>query len=276
MAILKDKQRQFSILTDIKDGNFGDAWEHTRKSRGMAALKLAISPLWAIGKSNKRMNDLFELGTRVGEFKNAKMGFEGTLDRIARGIMNTNLKEAELQKKAQSDVYAAHVAKDITLNFSQHGKLGKELNRYIPFFNASLQGIYKLCNTLETMATGTTISGGKNRRLQQELLFKAALITAVAVGVAAAGDGDEDYEEAPDYEKENFWILPNGLRFPKDQVLGKIIGNTVEKSYAQWKKGKAEPSTILKSILENFKPDRFMFAIFDLAIGGFGNYDTFK
>lgn len=148
MAILKDKQRQFSILTDIKDGNFGDAWEHARKSRGMAALKLAISPLWAIGKSNKRMNDLFELGTRVGEFKNAKMGFEGTLDRMARGIMNTNLKEAEFQKKAQSDVYAAHVAKDITLNFSQHGKLGKELNRYIPFFNASLQGIYKLCNTL--------------------------------------------------------------------------------------------------------------------------------
>jgi hypothetical protein len=81
------------------------------------------------------MNDLFELGTRVGEFKNARMGFNGTLDRIAKGVMNTDVNSVT---GTQSEIIAAGAAKEITLNFSQHGILGKALNRYIPFFNASL------------------------------------------------------------------------------------------------------------------------------------------
>ncbi len=270
MAIMRDTQKAWIDMKNIKSGDFGKAWENTRNGRLFSLMKLAVSPVWAIGKSNKRINDYLEIGTRIGEFKNAKMGYSGLLDRLAKVGVDTNLANAVM-----NDIYAAGVSKDITLNFGQHGVLGKALNRYIPFFNASLQGIYKLLNTWDLMLTGTTMSGKKNRSLQAELIFKTALISAFAIGIAAAGEGDEDYEEAPDYEKENFWIFPNGIRIPKDQVLGKMIGNSVEKSYSQWKKGKAEPLDILKNIAESFAPDKAMPAIFDMAIGSLGNYDTF-
>ena len=45
---------------------------------------------------------------------------------------------ADINMATMNDIYAAGVSKDITLNFGQHGVLGKALNRYIPFFNASL------------------------------------------------------------------------------------------------------------------------------------------
>ena len=247
--------------------------KNSKATRAVALLQLMGSMPYAVIKSNKRINDYLEMGTRVGEFKNAKMGYNGTLDRLSRGgILDWN---ADINKARQDDILAAGAAKEITLNFEQYGIIGKQLNRYIPFFNATLQGIYKMCNALELMATGTTLSGQKNRTLQGELLFKAALITAIGVGVAAAGEGDDDYEEANQYEKENFWILPNGLRFPKDQVLGKLFGNVAEKSYTQWRKGKFEPSDILRSIKENFTPDKFIPALAEIALGGMYNYDTF-
>lgn len=247
--------------------------KNSKATRALALLQLVGSMPYAIVKSNKRINDYLEMGTRVAEFKNAKMGYEGTLDRLSQGgIFDW---DATLSNAKQSDIIAAGAAKEITLNFGQHGIIGKQLNRYIPFFNATLQGIYKLCNSLQLLFTGTTLSGEKNRKLQSELLFKAALTVAMGIGVAAAGEGDDDYEEANQYEKENFWILPNGLRFPKDQVLGKLFGNAAEKSYTQWRKGKFEPSDILKSIIENFTPDKFMPAMADIVLGGYFNYDTF-
>ena len=247
--------------------------KNSKATRALALLQLVGSMPYAIVKSNKRINDYLEMGTRVAEFKNAKMGYEGTLDRLSQGgIFDW---DATLSNAKQSDIIAAGAAKEITLNFGQHGIIGKQLNRYIPFFNATLQGIYKLCNSLQLLFTGTTLSGEKNRKLQSELLFKAALTVAMGIGVAAAGEGDDDYEEANQYEKENFWILPNGLRFPKDQVLGKLFGNVAEKSYTQWRKGKFEPSDILKSIIENFTPDKFMPAMADIVLGGYFNYDSF-
>lgn len=273
---IDDKVSLWKNFQEIRRANW-NTFTNKKKSksqRAVALLTLMGSIPYAFMKSNKRINEYLEFGTRIGEFKNAKMGYNGTLDRLSKGGIldwDADIKNA----KGMSDVLAAGKSKEITLNFQQHGIVGKQLNRYIPFFNATLQGIYKLCNALELMATGRTLSGEKNRTLQGEILFKAALVTAIGIGVAAAGEGDDDYEQANQYEKENFWILPNGLRFPKDQVLGKLFGNVAEKSYTQWRKGKFEPSDILRSILENFTPDKFMPALAEIALGGIYNYDTF-
>ena len=269
---LKDTKRAWVDITNIKQGKYQDAYDNTVNGKIPALLKFVASPLWGIGKSNARFNELLELGTRVGEFKNAKMGYEGTIGRFTGKTAGF---ETNINKAKQSDIYAAYASKEITLNFAQHGELGKRLNKYIPFFNATLQGIYKLLNTFGTMATGETLSGEKNRNIQKELMFKCALITAMAIGVAAAGAGDEDYEEAPDYEKSNFCMLPNGLRIAKDQIFGRVIGTSVEKAYAQWKRGKAEPSEILKNIIDEFTPNLIP-ALADVFVGGIANYDTFR
>ena len=218
------------------------------------------------------MNDYLETGTRIGEYRNARMGYNGLYGRLFEGKGNTIFtNDADLKKASTGSVTAAYKAKDITLNFGQHGVLGKELNRYIPFFNASLQGIYKLGNTIDTMIRGD------NTRIKQELWFKCILMGAMGMAAALAGSGDDDYDEAPDYEHDNFWILPNGIRIPKDQLFGRLVGGTVEKATAQYlKTGDVNKIKLIKDVLGNFTIDKCVPAIVDLAWGVVGNYDSFR
>jgi hypothetical protein len=118
--------------------------------KAFAGGKIILSPFVGIYKTNKKLNDMFEQGTRIAEYRNARMGYTGFFDRMSKGgFFNTQLKDAKVNK-----IEAAYAAKDITLNFEQHGEWGKRINRYIPFFNASMQGIYKMCNALELATTG--------------------------------------------------------------------------------------------------------------------------
>lgn len=268
---LADKLNPFENMFDIYRQQWGilKAKESTKGQKLKALAKLTTSPAWATLKSLKSFNDYLEIGTRIGEYKNARMGYEGTLDRLGDKRAVT-LEEAN--KTGRKAGYAAFKAKEITLNFGQHGTAGKVLNRYIPFFNATLQGIYKTGNMLGAMCD-------KNHPRRAELIFKSAVIACIALGIAAAGHGDPDYDEAPQYERENFWILPNGIRIPKDQVLGKMIGNSVEYAYKQILDGEDSlPEAtvkILGNIAEQFTPDSFMPAIMDFSIGWFGDYDMF-
>lgn len=268
---LADKLNPFENMFDIYRQQWGilKAKESTKGQKLKALAKLTTSPAWATLKSLKSFNDYLEIGTRIGEYKNARMGYEGTLDRLGDKRAVT-LEEAN--KTGRKAGYAAFKAKEITLNFGQHGTAGKVLNRYIPFFNATLQGIYKTGNMLGAMCD-------KNHPRRAERIFKSAVIACIALGIAAAGHGDPDYDEAPQYERENFWILPNGIRIPKDQVLGKMIGNSVEYAYKQILDGEDSlPEAtvkILGNIAEQFTPDSFMPAIMDFSIGWFGDYDMF-
>ena len=108
-------------------------------------------------------------------------------------------------------------------------------------------------------------------------------MVAIAIGLAAAGQDDEDYDEAPEWEKQNFWILPDGIRLPRDQVFGKLIGHTIEKVADQLFKGEFKDQnvleiggTLLKDIITNFTPDKVSPELLNLAIGYFGNYDMFR
>lgn len=257
--IIAVAKKQYDI---IKDPN-------TTKAEKMAALiGLPLSPVIGFYKMTKRINDYFELGTRVGEYKNARMGYKGLKGRL------TDKRQVSLSNAMNDRYYASYRAKDITLNYNQHGIIGRVMGRYIPFFNASLQGIYKVINTFSAMA------GKRHVENRQELLFKCALVACIAGGIAIAGHGDPDYDEAPDYEKDNFWIFPNGLRFSKDQVLARLVGNTVEYAVGAILNGDQKPSDTAKKIIANafsqFRPDTYMPSTFNLIIGGVGGYDLFR
>jgi hypothetical protein len=290
MSLNRDGEDVATVEHDIKDNvKFyksivplfkKDLHEFMDKKRSVPArlkslLKLVlfdIFPLQALYKGNKRLNDYLETGTRIGEYRNARMGYRGLYGRLFEGKGNTIFtNDADLKMAQMDKMFAAYKAKDITLNFGQHGVLGKELNRYIPFFNASLQGIYKVCNTLENMVRAD------DTRLKQELWFKFVLMGAMGMAAAMAGQGDDDYDEAPDYEHDNFWILPNGIRIPKDQLFGRLVGGTVEKATRQYlRDGDVKKLELIKDILGNFVIDKSVPALVDLAWGTVGNYDSFK
>jgi len=85
------------------------------------------------------------------------------------------------------------------------------------------------------------------------------------------GAGDDDYDEAPDYERDNYWLLGDGLRIPKDQVLGKLIGNPMEMLGHQIATGKVDGVEVLgkafSEILDSLKPESATPAFINLFQG---------
>jgi len=251
--------------------------DRSKAARAASLFKLVafdIIPLQALYKGNKRLNDYLETGTRVGEYRNARMGYHGLWGRFMESKGNKIFtKDKDLMYAEMDELFAAYKSKDVTLNFGQHGTVGKELNRIIPFFNASLQGIYKLCNTLGEMFLSD------DTRRKQELWFKFCLMGAIGMAAALAGTGDADYDEAPEYEHDNFWVLPFGIRIPKDQLFGRLVGGTIEKAMHQYlKDGDVKKKELAMDILGNFALDKCIPALADIVAGLYGEtgYDTFR
>ena len=83
--------------------------------------------MWFMSATARKYNnvgELIEQGTRAGEFLKAR-------------------------KKGATEEEAGYAAREVSINFSRHGSVGKKFNRYIPFFNASIQGIDKFIRTFK-------------------------------------------------------------------------------------------------------------------------------
>lgn len=92
---------------------------------------------------------------------------------------------------------AAHVAKNITVNFNRKGARGAEANALWLFFNASLQGI---------AATSHALTKGKHK--YQAWALATSMTTLGYMAAVALGGGDEDdYDKIDDYTKERNVII---------------------------------------------------------------------
>ena len=123
------------------------------------------------------VNEAVENATRLAVFKNL----------VERGI---------------SDQEAASYAKNLTVNFNRKGELGQALNSTYAFFNAALQGTFRLGKMLGTkrgkqIALGLSAMGFINNILNRMI----------------AGDDDDEvnwYDKIPEYKKDTNWILMTG------------------------------------------------------------------
>jgi hypothetical protein len=100
-----------------------------------------------------------------------------------------------------TNILAAIAAKDVTINFSRAGELGRTINNFSLFFNARVQGIDK---TIRTIAKHPGRS-----------LSRAAPLTAVAMVLYMLNKGDKDWEELPPHEKWSYlhFKIPGTNRF---------------------------------------------------------------
>jgi hypothetical protein len=147
-----------------------------------------------------------EEATRVGEFKKA----------LASG---------------KSEMEAANMSKVVSLNFARAGEVSRVLNQFVPFFNATIQGLDQLVRAhADPKTRGATIAKG--------LLY----ITAPSVAVWALGKDDEEIQNLPEWRKNMFWNInlkplakamgEEGfiLSIPKPFLLGAIYGTSVERA----------------------------------------------
>jgi hypothetical protein len=140
-----------------------------------------------MGKLGLRGHNAVTRGLSAAETVMSKAGeFSEIVTRLA--LMN------RAKKNGATDFQATQIARGY-LDFARGGSAAKAANSALPFFNAAIQG-----------TRGVVRAAKKNPKL---FTAKALQIGAVAYGLSMANMSlwGEDYEDVPDFDKDNYWIM---------------------------------------------------------------------
>lgn len=162
-------------------------------------------------------SDFVESSTRMGEFMKAK-------------------------EKGLSMEEAARAAREVTLDFSRSGVVGEQINRYVPFFNACLQGGDKMARLFREDFVGTSLN-----------VFKYIVLPSMFL-MAMNWDKDWYKDLDPDI-KANYWCVGRNFRIPKPQEAGVLFGSGIEALFEQAAgKDKEAVENWLKAFSSNMIP----------------------
>ena len=161
----------------------------------MMRKKIDINPLdWV-----SFMSDLIELGPRFATYK-------------------------MMRENGMTPQEAFYESTDVTVNFRRGGVVSRELNKVIPFFNASVQALDKLCR----MATAADAPNGYRMKVIRGripiFLIAGAALAALIYGINNADDEKKkDYQQLSNYTKNSYWCIPIGdgkyFAIPKPREL---------------------------------------------------------
>lgn len=225
------------------------------------AFKALASKVFGV---TEKINEYMEVGTRLAEYKNARMGYEGWLDRLQ------DSRPATVANAKHDKFFGAFKSKDITVNFAQAGSWGREANKYIPFTNASLQGVYKGLRALDDALFAT-----RGHKRQAEVLFKMALIMSISAAVWGAGQDDPEYLNASEYDRNMYYII-DGFRIPKDHNFGTLFGTATERMLDASVKGNKDAlMDALDAVWTAWSPPVLPAAL-SVYSGIVNNWDTFR
>lgn len=142
----------------------------------------------------EKFGNLVEDSTRAGEFRRAR-------------------------NQGLSIDQAGQLAREITLDFSRHGKKGQIANKYIPFFNATIQGTDKFIRTFKD---------NPMRAIMNTVIW----IILPSLGLWAINHDDDWYKELDENTKYTNWAIPlpggTHLLIPKPQEVGILFGSGIE------------------------------------------------
>ena len=172
-----------------------------------------LSDLERLGKDISRDYAAYQGVTanlKAGDYKNAaraagQKAFNKTLVWIERlnqageNAMRLAAYQAMIESKRTRNE-AAHVAKNITVNFNRKGELGAQANVIWLFFNANVQGTAALAH-----------AHFKGAHKAQAWAFSSTLAgLGYLLSMAAAGDDEDKYEETSEYERSRNVLIPIG------------------------------------------------------------------
>lgn len=143
----------------------------------------------------------------------------------------------------KSHLEASYAARDL-MDFSMQGQFRavKIIGSVVPFFNARLQGLYKLgrdgvtptyrviCN----MTTGKPLEIGDKQKAMRFATVSGAVMLA-SLSLYEMYKDDEDFKRREDWDRDNFWWFKIGdtaYRIPKPFEIG-ALGTIAERTYEQ-------------------------------------------
>lgn len=108
----------------------------------------------------------------------------------------------------QEAIYAAH---DITVNFRKAGVESRTVNKFIPYFNAGVQGLDKYARWL---GAEDTPKNERSRTAARRALMYLAVNAALGTLFYALNNRDdedrENYQQLSNYTKNSYWLFPLG------------------------------------------------------------------
>lgn len=162
-----------------------------------------------------------------------------------------------------SDIKAASLAKNITVNFNRKGQVGAQWGALYAFFNANVQGTARIAETLFERVRGTNdfrlSSKGK------QIIVGGLLIGVLqAAGLTLAGFDDD---QPPEYIKNRNLVIPapgtdNGylsVPMPLGFNLLPTVGRLAAESLLQLSAGRSpkvmeKGATLMAAIMDTFNP----------------------
>lgn len=161
----------------------------------------------------QRLSEFTENITRVASYKMAK-------EALAKaGKTGTTGKQL-----------AALAAREASIDFSKAGRSTRALNKAVLFANAAVQGINQWIEAFRECAKG-------NSKPLFGKVIRTALMGVIPALLQAAINGSDDdrkkeYEQAPDWEKDTYWIF-GGFKIPKGMDFGiRLLGNLTEELFS--------------------------------------------
>jgi hypothetical protein len=137
-------------------------------------------------------------------------------------------------------------ANDVTVNFNKYGNVGKEVDAFIPYMNAALQGLDKTVRIFKDNPVKASVKA-----------FTA--ITIPSIVLYTINHKDPNYQNLSDYVKDNNFLIPKGdgtfIKIPKPRELGVLFGSDVERTLRAW--NDHDPEAFAKfsdTIQDNFYP----------------------
>ena len=145
------------------------------------------------------MSDLIELGPRFATYK-------------------------MMRENGMTPQEAFYESTDVTVNFRRGGVVSRELNKVIPFFNASVQSFDKFARWITAEDAPKDKRGKVVRGRVSMYLLAGAALAALIYGINNADDDkEEDYQQLSNYTKNSYWCIPIGdgkyFAIPKPREL---------------------------------------------------------
>jgi len=156
----------------------------------------------------------------------------------------------KLLKEGKTHLEASFQARDL-MDFSMQGQFRavKVLSSVVPFFNARLQGLYKLgrdgitptYRLIYNTTTGKEVTASDKQKAQRFMTISGAVMLA-SMALYGMYKDDEEFKKREDWDRDNFWWFKIGdtkFRIPKPFEIG-ALGTMAERTLEQISDDKVE------------------------------------
>ena len=191
----------------------GFLWNKSAKGRFRSAKDSALELLGSFNEATESM-------ARFAEYLASIDMYGDTAEGRARAIKN---------------------AAEVTVDFSRHGRIGKVINAFAPYWNPGIQGMAKMYRSLRFPGDGKKVKGAKVVWEATKTLGKGAILFGVVprllqMAVLSLFGGEDEWEELSDRVKDTYFLIPkkdeNGnptgefWKIPYNRDWGAIFGST--------------------------------------------------